>query len=256
MSPFFVAALLMISQPPGQQKLADVLPRLKDDDAKVRLQAVAALATWKTDLEPRALAALARVMDDSDPRIRKLAVQTLGEAGPRSREWSGGPKFSAQLAKLFQDKDAATKKAAVVAYGQVGIDSAEELQPLYDVQKNAAIDLRVEAVKAMAQYAHDEVPAEVRKNVIDHVADSLADKDKRVQELTCGILLKIGADAVPALTRTLDSGTGTSRLWAAVALGEIGAPAREAIPSLQKALGEVPKDGRPYVQKALKQLGG
>ena len=255
MSPLITCALVLILQPPAEPKLADVLPKLLDGDAKVRLLAVNSLANWKVELDPKAIAALAKVIDDPDPRIRKVAVQTLGEIGPRSREWGGGPKFSAQLAKLFQDKDVPTKKAALWAFGQVGIDSENELQPLYDIQKNGAADLRGLAVTAMAQYVHDDTPAEMRKNVLDRIADSLADKDNRMQKLAGEILVKGGSDSLTGLTRMLDSGTGTGRLWAALVLGEIGAPAREAVPNLQKALNEVPKEGRAVIQAALKKLG-
>jgi HEAT repeat protein len=248
-------ALILFLQPPPESKLGDVLPRLQDKDAKIRLHAVKSLANWPSELEPKAIAALAKVIDDPDPRIRKVAIQTLGEIGPRAREWSGGPKFSAQLAKLFQDKDGPSKRAAVWAYGQVGIDTQEELQPLFDVLKSPSPDLRGLALASLAQYVHEETTAEMRAGILDRVADSLADKDARMQRLAAETVLKGGVDSVPGLIRVLDSGTGNSRLWAALVLGEIGPVANAAVPSLRKALNEASKDGRAVIQTALQKIG-
>jgi HEAT repeat protein len=241
-------------QAPAEPKLADVLSRLQDSEVKVRLHAVRSLANWKSELEPKAIAALAKVIDDADPQIRKDAIQTLGEIGPRSREWAGGAKFSARLARLFTDKDVMTKRAAVWAYGQVGIDSAEELEPLYDVLKSPSPDLRGLAVASLAQYVHDETTAEWRARVLDRIADCLADKDLRMQQLAGKFLLASGADSVPGLVRILEHGKGNSRLWAALVLGEIGPSASAAVLPLEKALNEVPKESRGIIQKALKKV--
>lgn len=251
---FILAALLLILQPP-EPTLAEIVPRLQNQDIKIRLQAITALANWKTELEPKAIVAIAKVMDDPDPKVRKAAIQTLGEIGPRAREWAGGPKFSAQLAKAFQDKDTLTRRAAVWAYGQVGIDSFDELQPLYDSFKDPSADFRGLAVTSAAQYIHEQVKPESRVIVLDKIADALADKDARVQRLTGEILLKGGSDSVPGLKRIVDTGVGPGRLWAALVLGEIGPAARDAIPSLQKAFNEVPKDGKTVIQTALKKIG-
>src|SRR5262249_54473416 len=142
----------------------------------------------------------------------------------------------------------------VWAYGQVGIDSAEELQPLYDVLKSPSPDLRGLAVASLAQYVHEETSAEWRVSVLDHIADCLADKDLRMQQLTGKFLLAGGVDSVPGLIRILDNGKGTSRLWAALVLGEIGPSASAAVASLEKAVNEVSKDGRVIVQQALKKI--
>jgi HEAT repeat protein len=256
MSSLVACAILMLAQTPAEPKLGPVLARLQDKDVKVRLEAVRSLSKWKTDLEPKAIAALANVIGDPDPRIRAAAMQTLGEVGPRAREWGGGPKFSAELAKYFYDKDTMTHRAAVWAYGQVGIDSAEELQPLYTVlQKSPSPHLRGLAVISLAQYVHPETTADWRINILDRIADCLADKDEKMQKLAGNVLVQGGVDSLAGLIRVLDTGKGTSRLWAALVLGEIGPAAASAIPSLERALVDVPKERRPLIQNAIKKIG-
>lgn len=254
MSPLVMSAFLMMGQA-ADPKLGETLAKLKDGDAKARQQAVAALATSKVELEPRAIAALAKVLDDADAKVRKTAAQTLGEIGPRAREWGGGPKLSAQLANLFKDKEPSIRKTAVWAYGQVGIDSIAELQPVYDSFKDSSPDVRMTAVASAAQYIHDQVSAEERTEILDRICDVLSDKDDRVKKAAGELLLKSGVEAVPGLKRMVENAKGQPRLWAALVLGEIGPPAKDAVPSLEKALGEVAPEGRPIVQAALKKIG-
>ncbi len=56
----------------------------------------------------------------------------------------------------------------------------------------------------------------------------------------------LGTDALPRLTKTLQDRDASSRRWAAWALGEIGPPARSAVPALKHAL----KDADARVQTA------
>src|SRR5207302_893151 len=109
------------------------------------------------------------------------------------------------------------------------------------------------ALQALGEYLHEDVPLDWRKAAFADIAGVLGDADDRVQRLAAQKLVAIGPDAIPAVTKVVEDGKGTARLWAAIVLGEYGSAASAAVPALQKAIGEVQPDRRSLIQQALKK---
>lgn len=78
------------------------------------------------------------------------------------------------------------------------------------IQTEQSPRIRWDLAQQLSDLVRRADPADINTDVIDHIAGLLSDR----------------ADFV--------------RLWAAVALGNIGPPARRAIPALEKALSELP----------------
>ena len=79
--------------------------------------------------------------------------------------------------------------------------------------------------------------AELPKDLVPALIDSLKDKEKDVRQFAASSLVKIGKDAVTPLVDLLESKDKSQRANAAYVLGQMGAVAREdALPLLIKAL--------------------
>ena len=90
------------------------------------------------------------------------------------------------------------------------------------------------------------------RDLITALIESLRDTDSEVRLYAAAALGNIGAEAVAPLTTALQDPTREARAAAAYALGQIGAPARPATPSLMKAL----KDGEKEVRRQAAQALG
>lgn len=107
------------------------------------------------------------------------------------------------------------------------------------------------ATRAAAQTLPDTPPVTTR-DLITALVDSLRDTDSEVRLYAAAALGNIGAEAVAPLTAALQDPTREARAAAAYALGQIGAPARPATPALMKAL----KDGEKEVRRQAAQALG
>ena len=235
---------------------ADLIQRLQHKDAKVRHQGIEMAAAAGESLDPRVIRVLVEAMNDNDVKTRQKVLFAIAEIGPRAREWGGGRKLGDAVAKLFQDKDAIVRKAAVAAYGRIGIDTKDEIEIIAAPLKEKAADLKIAAAQSLGQYFHVGTPFEWRVYALDQMADNLSDKDIKVQEATAIVMASAGADAVPAATRILDKDKGQGRVWAVRVLADIGPAAAEAIPTLERVIGELPAaaPARKLFQEALKKI--
>ncbi len=69
-------------------------------------------------------------------------------------------------------------------------------------------------------------------------------------------LVKIGAPAVPVLIEVLERGDSTGKWSAARALGDMGEPARVALPALRKVANQPDSFAATAAKKAIEKLGG
>jgi HEAT repeat protein/S1-C subfamily serine protease len=155
----------------------------------------------------------------SEKDTRKNACVGLGKVGPDAKS------AAAELANLLTDSD--VKVSAAVALGKIGPGAKDAVSVLADVlNKDAAI--RVEVLKALGEIgpaAKSAVPSIV---LVFTIVNNTGRADKAMHALAAKTLGKIGKDAVPDLVRALGNENNLIRVGAAMALGEIGPPARKA----------------------------
>lgn len=80
-------------------------------------------------------------------------------------------------------------------------------------------------------------------------------KDRNLQVGAAAAIARIGKPAVPALQRALADEDATLRLWAAFALGGIGADARDAVPALMRQAADSDHALRAVAVEALGKIG-
>jgi HEAT repeat protein len=163
------------------------------------------------------------------------------------------------LAAALKDPHAGTRAAAADALRRLGPASVEALPDLQQVLADSAADraTRVQCVLAIGRIGPPEALTALG-TMKEVLADVKAPTDvrKAVCE-TLGLLGKEAAGAAPVLGQTLTASTSdvTLRRAAAVALDELGAEGRIAIPSLKKALKDEDKFVRCHAMHVLGQYG-
>ena len=220
-----------------------LIETLDDQNRGVRHDAAATLLILGRKAD--ALAVLRRALRDGDADVRRSAALAVGRAGP------AGVALMPELVQTLRDKDWSVRIYAEKSLGKMGPAAGEAVPRLVSQLKSARwmpeIEACLEALRDIGPTVEGVVPALVwalthdDKNARPHAAVALG----RVR----------AAEAVPDLIAALDDSYATTRMCSARALGEIGPPARRAIPRLTK-LARDDEDGltREVAQKALKKL--
>jgi hypothetical protein len=81
-------------------------------------------------------------------------------------------------------------------------------------------------------------------------------KEKSPHKAALDALVKLGEPAIPALIELLDRGDNTDKWMAARALGDLGEPARAALPALRKLSIQRMVLASAAAKKAIRKLGG
>lgn len=232
-----------------ERRLADDFVRLlASPEPGVREAAAAALVREG----PLAVDALERALDDPDRR--GIAMEILTAIGPVSK--GALDSFLEALA----DPDPAHRGDAAIAIAAVGPEAAEAVPALQAMlaTTDGPPGPRYAAVYALGRIGAAAKPAaaELRK-----LAGS---DDELLATVATWASLKIEpgdsalfTSAVPLLRKALRGGEQLARLEAAVALGDIGAPAAEAVPILELVSEEDPAPAvRAAAKRALEQIRG
>lgn len=146
---------------------------LADDDAKVRLEAVAALADAGSDQAAAALATAA--LSDGDSSVREEAVHAMGEIG--------GDIGIQVLERALMDSDADVREAAVEAFAAIG--GNESALALADVLNSGDASLRAAAVDALG-----EIGGEPAVGLLRHAS---ADEHSIVREAAQELLAELSS---------------------------------------------------------------
>jgi HEAT repeat protein len=240
----------------GKDSVAELVKILSDPAADARLAAIQTLSQFgKEDLNESAVTAIVKALGDVDGRIRQIAAAAVTLLGPRARELGGGADVNKALFGLLKDKDARVRRSAVAALGQLGLDEKEEITALAAALEDKDVNVRAATVHSLSQYSHDKAPDDWRQHLMTCMAAGLKDSDRRIQLGVAQAMAGEGKFAVPALIQVVEKGTGTARLFAATALGEIGAEAAAAVPALEKmSRGAATKEVRLYAKAALEKI--
>jgi HEAT repeat protein len=240
----------------GKDSVAELVKLLNDPAPDARLAAIQTLSQFgKEDLDERAVTALVKALADADARVRQVAATDMALLGTRAREFGGGVAVSKTLFGLLKDKDVRVRRSAVAALGQIGLDEKEEITALAAALQDKDVNVRAATIYSLSQYSHDQAPDDWREHVMTCLSAGLKDSDRRIQFATAQTMAPEGKFAVPALIEVVEKGKGTSRLFAAMTLGEIGPEASAAIPVLEKMSRDgSTKEARLFAQAALEKI--
>ncbi len=232
-----------------EKRLAGEFVRLlSDGEPEVREAAAAALVREG----PLAVDALEKAL--GDPALRGIAMEILTAIGPVSKDALDS--FVAALS----DPDPSHRGDAAIAIAAVGKDAAEAVPQL---EKMLGADDSPPGVRYAAAYALGRIgPA--AKSASAALAALASSPDDLMATVATWASLKIEPgnaalfqSAVPLLRKALRGGEELARLEAAVALGDIGAAAADAVPLLELVAEEDPAPSvRAAAGRALEQIRG
>lgn len=254
----------------------DALPQLAnalaDADGGVREAAAQAVG----QMGPDALPQLVKMLGHPDKYVRRNAVWALGKLGPMAR--AAVP----DLAAALKDADPRTAAGAAQALGNVGDDAAETIPQLTEAMRGTNVVLCRMAAKALSQIGRPALPA-----LLAH----LKHRDPFVRgeaALALGWMGPAAVSGVPTLIEALrptrvvawvpdaapvtvsaptpatpvtpaqasSTPEETSRVYAAQALGRIGANTAAVVAALTQASEDANDQVRHAARAALKQLHG
>lgn len=230
-----------------EKRLAGEFVRLLSDaEPDVREAAAAALVREG----PLAVDALEKAL--GDPAIRGIAMEILTAIGPVSKDALDS--FIAALS----DPDPSHRGDAAIAIAAIGKDGAEAVPQLESLltSKDSPPGLRYAAAYALGRIG----PA--AKSAASALATLASSTDELMATVATWASLKIEPgntalfqSAVPLLRKALRGGEELARLEAAVALGDIGSAAGEAVPLLELVAEEDPAPSvRAAAGRALEQI--
>jgi HEAT repeat protein len=201
---------------------------LGDNDESVRNQAALALA----NIGAEAITILREMLKDEDWAVRLMGVQAMAFHGPDAA-------IAVQdLARLLGDDVADVRAGAASALAALGPAAKDAVPELLKAMTDGKLEVQLAAFQALKRVNANDAPELVK-------AFSKLNQD---HHWAAPYVLKqfgpAAKDAVKPLIKQLEGKLDGERMGAALALGEIGIEAIEAVPALQKAR----KDANPQVQ--------
>jgi HEAT repeat protein len=193
-----------------------------------------------------------RALKQPNDEVRLQAIEALGGLGPDAAE------VVPELAKILtDDPDDNTRHQAVMALAKIAPASAAAVPALARaLDKDEVLVVRMDAAIALSRLgtqARPAVPILIRAMQRRGNRTNLTSFTFTIQEMAAIALGRVTAgtpDGVAALLEALQSArTASKRRLVANALGDVGAPSKEAEPSLRALL----TDDSPEVRKAAKE---
>ncbi len=187
-------------------------------------------------LGPPAIPVLTRALtdDDEDDRVRMHTASALGEMGPQAAE------ATPSLIQALKQHNEMVAKWAALALGKIGPGAKDAVPALIDAMKGGDWDMRCCAAEALGQIGPG------AKAAVPALEEALKDEHARFYAAEALAKLGLPDKALPVLIALLEHESPSFRKAAAKTLGEIGPPAKAAVPALREAL----KDKTHYVRKA------
>jgi HEAT repeat protein len=232
----FACAFLFQSVRGGDTQAAadvsSVLQKLQTGDEEGKIQALLLLQADKNlSAEPaKILAAVVERLHDNSPNVRAQAVYTLGVFGRRSL-----PVVKSTY-PLLSDKDPAVCRATLRALQAINPPSEEELPYVIQLLNVADPQLRVDALKVIADDG---------KAAVAPLAKALRNEDNTYWAcIALGEIGPVASDAVSGLRKVVAGDKRPDvRMQAVMALGAIGTASAPAVPELKAVL----EEGNPAI---------
>ncbi|MBL7133421.1 MAG: DUF1287 domain-containing protein [Phycisphaerae bacterium] len=214
-----------------------------DEDERVRMHAASALVEMGPQAA-EATPALIQALKQRNEPVAKWAAQVLGEIGPAAKD------AVPALIDALKGGDWEMRCCAAEALGRIGPGAKAAVPALIDVLKGGDWDVRYYAAGALGRIG----PA--AKAAVPALEEALKDKDGNVRYAAAAALARLGLPdrGLPVLIALLKGKSSILGKYAAMALGEIGAPAKAAIPALKEALEDREADVRYAATDALKKI--
>jgi HEAT repeat protein len=222
--------------------LPAIMAMAKSPDVVARRGSVHALDRFGAEATG-AVPILTGALDDSDADVRMHAATALGKFGAEAKP------AGRALTKAIGDLDTQVRRAAIVALGKVGADPKTAAPALAQALTNK--DVSVYALAALSDMGVDAKPAV--PNLIAFLEAGGTDNTHVAK--VAEILGKVGKSAVKDLTKAMSSNASSVRVAAAMALGEIGPGAKDAVRMLRiRAISDPVPDVRQASQNALLKI--
>ena len=229
------AALPTIDLSAARQVMTRYLPKLEDQDAQIRLDAVSALEALGPVAKP-AVPSLIAIANDPDTVVRDRVVRALGAIGiPTDTVMQG-------LIEALRDPEWTVRYAAVTQFAFGGFSSPDSIAVLRDLTEDPN-----QTVARLAQSAVNSVEREIQASTYVFMLDQGTNLTYTLHQLA-----KLGpraAETVPAIAAVLTAEQPLERYLAACALESIGPAAKEAVMALQQAA----QDPDPIVRESVNQ---
>lgn len=220
--------------------------QLLHGDEQVRLGAAHRLIA----LGVRARAArpeLLTLFSDDSAAIRAAAVQAVLAGTPDPPE--DDPELPRAARATLADPSLSVRVFAAAILTAYHAPAAEVLPILcagLESEEGATSSAACSALGRLGPAAIPAIPA-LRDRVL---------KEETGHKAAMDALVKLGEPAIPALIELLDRGDNTDKWFAAVALGDLGEPARIALPALRKLTMQRTTLASDAAKKAIRKLGG
>jgi HEAT repeat protein len=192
-------------------------------------------------LEPEGDVKLVEALSDSDPAVRETALQVLPKTAM--------PAALDDITRLLADPVKSVKAAAILALVRLAPDREETIAALIE----ALHDLSPPSNGRETQFTREDAALELAKlgakakSAVPDLTNVLTDPNDSVREAAATALWKIerNSSVVPALAECLDGARDYQTcLRLLQLLGEIGAPAKAAVPVIVK---KIEDPGVPFV---------
>jgi HEAT repeat protein len=199
-----------------------------DSDATIRLAAVEQLGRMQAHTSA-ALASLVADIKDHDASVSIAALTSLGEIGPDARATASAP-----LRQLLEDSHPEYRLLAARALWHVDFHPAELLPVLLTALQDRNETVRDAAAHLLGEIGRPAFPA------AGALHERLKDPAPYVRVDAAVALWRIEGnldDVLPLLIRIIRDRDGADpylRQFAVISLGEIGPPARDAIPVIME----------------------
>jgi HEAT repeat protein len=188
---------------------------LKNRDADIRKRAAEGLGKLGPAAPEEAVRELRGAVKDDDDGVRRGAIVALGQIGPGAKD------AVPALILALDDDNASVRSATAEALGKIGQEAVPALIKAVDADRPR---IRVGALQALG-FAGPAAHAAIPKLI-----STLSDPEVRKEAIRA--LAGIGKDAVVPLTKALGNEDEDIRHGAAMALGYIGAAAKDAVAAL------------------------
>ena len=281
-------------QPENPELLADAVTRLvqqtESEQEFERAAAVSGLSDLAADLEPdqrRELAAcFSQLLEDASDRVHHeagaalvrlggdgvLAVsERLSDAVTQGNALEivaaiGPPAAPAveAILPLLDATDADLVTEAVLALAAIGPQAAPAVKPLMSLLADSGEGEEQVALRYAAIYGLGRIGRPAAVPAVESLVSRSKSSDVMEATLATWAALQIDpenqerfAEAVPLLTGALESESQTVRLEAAVALGDLGGKAADALPALELVAEDDPIASiRTAAQQSLRKIRG
>ncbi len=232
--------LLSATATAQERSVAQLTQDLQNSETAVQLEAARTLSTLGVAARP-AVPSLIEALAVQEPQVRAAAALALAAAKPE-----GGPAVSALVARLADD-DPQVRASAAFALGKLGDQSQPTVEALIQAALDTDVVVRREVRDALRTI---KAPREMTQELW---AKTLEDADPQVVVPAMMTLAELGKDAVPLLRDKL--GNSVTAYWACLVATELGPDAADLTPDLVTVFQHDDPECRMQALVALGQIG-